>query len=394
MLINGDYKKAIDTCNQILKNDSLSSDIYYKLGLAYQNLLFDDKAFDCFLRASALSPENDIYKFNVAKGYLNKGRLNLAKPILIKLCASDSLNWPYSSYLASIFMQEEKYDDAIGLYRGFYKRDSSNYVLADKLGFAYLKKEEPAPAIKMFTRSLLINKKNINAIKNLAYLEAQTMGAEKAVKSLTRGIDIDSSDMDLYARRAAINYTVYRYKDALKDYQKLLSSGDSSFLNLKRTGLCSAQLQQPKKAVKFLMKAHEKDTADIEVISNIALNYRILGETKKSIYYYRKFLSSLGPLEAQMGLGNLLLAEQLKKDGQYSKAVAAYIKSQEFRSDDNVIMIIANLYDEMLKDSPKAIHYYEIYLNRIKNAKDYDSKYVESIKARLDALKNPDQTLK
>jgi tetratricopeptide (TPR) repeat protein len=246
----------------------------------------------------------------------------------------------------------------------------------------------------MFTRSIALNKKNTNAIKNLAYLYAQNIGADTAVQLLTKGIAVDSTDMDLYARRAAINYTVYRYKEALNDYTKILSSGDSSFLNLKRTGLSSAQMLQPKKAVIFLLKAHEKDSSDLECISNIALNYKILGETKKSIYFYRKFLSRLEPLEAQLGLGNLLLAEQLKNDGQYSKAIAAYIKSQEFRSDDNVIMIVANLYDEKLKDTPKAIRYYEMYLNRIKNAKDYDSKYLESIRARLDALKNPNPAIK
>ena len=34
MLINGDFKKAIDTCNQILAIDTLNSGIFYKLGLA------------------------------------------------------------------------------------------------------------------------------------------------------------------------------------------------------------------------------------------------------------------------------------------------------------------------------------------------------------------------
>ena len=178
LLIKGDFIKAIDTCKQVLTSDSLNPEIYYKLGLAYQNLLSEDKAFDCFLRAAALSPDNNNYKFTVAKGYYNKGRLRAAKPLLESLCAADSMNWPYSSYLGSIMMQEEKYDNAIRLYRGFYKRDNTNYVLADKLGFAYLRNEEPAPAIEMFRRSLSLNKNNINAIKNLAYLYAQTIGAD------------------------------------------------------------------------------------------------------------------------------------------------------------------------------------------------------------------------
>ena len=61
MLIRGDFKKVIDTCKQILAIDTLNSEIYYKLGLAYQNQLTDDKSFDCFLKAATLSPANRQY---------------------------------------------------------------------------------------------------------------------------------------------------------------------------------------------------------------------------------------------------------------------------------------------------------------------------------------------
>ncbi len=67
MLIRGDFKKAIDTCNQILAVDSLNSGVYYKLGLANQSILSDDKAFDCFLRAATLSPDNNNYRFYSCK---------------------------------------------------------------------------------------------------------------------------------------------------------------------------------------------------------------------------------------------------------------------------------------------------------------------------------------
>ncbi len=63
-------------------------------------------------------------------------------------------------------------------------------------------------------RSLSLNPKDINALKNLAYLYAGTTSADTALQLLTRGIGIDSTDMDLYARRAAINFTILNYKKA------------------------------------------------------------------------------------------------------------------------------------------------------------------------------------
>ncbi|MGC1390115.1 MAG: hypothetical protein WA816_03685 [Bacteroidales bacterium] len=388
MLIKGDFKKAIDTCNQILSTDTLNSEIYYKKGLAFQNLLSDDKSLECFLKAASISPNNDNYKFTVAKSFFNKSKLNRARPILLKLCASDTTNWPYAYYLTSIYMQEGKYDESIKIYYRFYKQDYYNYTLADKIGFAYLKKGDLENAKSIFSRSLTLNPKNINAIKNLAYLYAGTTSVDTALQLLTKGINIDSTDLDLYARRAAINFTIFNYKKALDDYLRIISSGDSSFLNLKRAGIGFAVIRQPFEAVEYLLKAYNKDTTDPDVLSFLAQNYNQLYQYKNSAYYYRCLIKVLSPIIPQLGLNYLLLAEVLKSDNQYSEAIAAYIKSQEFRSDNGIYMTIANLYDEKLKDIPKAIHYYELYLNKVKNSKDKnDYDYNDSIRKRIESLK-------
>jgi tetratricopeptide (TPR) repeat protein len=292
-------------------------------------------------------------------------------------------------------MQEGKYDESIKIYYRFYKQDYYNYTLADKIGFAYLKKEELENAKSMFNRSLTLNPKNLNAIKNLAYIYAGTTSADTALRLLTKGIRIDSTDMDLFARRAAINYTIFNYNKAKDDYLKLISSGDSSLLNLKRAGMGFAINHQPKEAVKFFLLAYNKDSADIEVSGNLAQNYMLLNDLKSSAYYYRNVIKVLTPVSVQLGLDYILLAEVLKSDNKYAEAISAYIKSQEFRSDNNVIMIIANLYDEKLKDIPKAIRYYEMYLNKIKNSKDkYDPDYSESIRKRIESLKELNQPAK
>lgn len=392
MLINGNFKKAIDTCSQILVYDSLNAEIYYKQGLAYQNLIAEDKSFDCFLKAATISPDNKDYNFTLAKSYLNKGKSNRAQPILEKLCSSDTMNWPYAYYLTGIYMQEEKYNESLKIYYRFYKKDYYNYNLVDKIGFAYLRKGDFDPAIDMFERSLKINPKNINAIKNLAYLYAGIVSADTAVKLLTTGIKIDSSDMDLYARRAAINFSRKSYIRALDDYLKLINSGDSSFLNLKRTGIGYGKSGKPKESVRYLLKAYSRDTSDMEVMSYLAQNYGQIKDYRKSAYYTKKLISSLTVFEKQLGLNYLLLGEELKSDNQYTDAINAYLKSQEYRSDNSVLMIVANLYDEKLKDIPKAIHYYEMYLNKLKTSKSrYDTDYTESIRKRIESLKKQNQ---
>jgi tetratricopeptide (TPR) repeat protein len=388
ILVRGDYKKVVDTCTQILAVDTLNSEIYYKLGLAYQNLIQDDKSLDCFIQAATISPDNSNYNFTLAKSYLTRGKTSKAKPLLLKLCASDTTNWPYAYYLTSILMQEQKFTEAIKMYYQFYKKDYNNYLFADKIGFAYLRNGDFDLAIDILRRSLSLNPKNTNTIKNLAFLYAGVVSADSAVRLLTKGIQIDSSDMDLYTRRAAINFKINNFKKALPDYLRLINSGDSSALNLKRTGIGYAKSLKPKEAVFYLLKAYKADTADLETVSNLAQNYVQLKDKKNAIFFYKTLLTMLDPFETAIGLDYLLLAEVLKSDNQNAEAIEAYVKSQTYRSDTNVLMIIANLYDEKLKDVPKAIHYYEMYLNRIKNSKDiYDSDYTESVKNRIVSLK-------
>lgn len=391
MLIRGEFKAVIDTCKQILDKDKLNSEVYYKLGLAYQNLSFEDKSFECFLKAVSITPENRNYSFTVAKSYFNRGMSNRAKPILLKLYAVDSTNWAYAYYLTSIYLQEGKYDESIKIYQLFLNQDLQNYTFMDKIGFAYLKKGEFNKAIEMYNRSLSINPNNLNAIKNLAYLYTGVK-VETSLKLLDRGILIDSSDMDLIARRAALNFTIFNYNVALNDYLKIIGAGDSSVMNLKRAGIALTATNQSREAVKYLLKAYESDTADFETLSYLAQNYYIIKEFKTSAYYNNRKIKLLNSAIPQLGLSYILLGEVLKSDNRFNESVNAYIKSQEYRSDNNVIMMIANLYDEKLMNIPKAIYYYEMYLRKEKNTKnEFSTEYNESIRKRIESLKTINQ---
>ena len=392
LLISGEYNKVIDTCRQILVIDSLNSEIYYKMGLAYQNLLPDDKSFDCFLKAATISPDNNMYNFMLAKDYYNKGKMNLAKPILQKLCVRDSLNWTYAYYLTSIYMQEGKYDESIKIYRLFYLQDSSNYIILDKIGFACLRKKEYFNAIDLYNRSLKQNGKNVSALKNLSFLYASTHRNDTAIQLLARGIKIDPTDMDLYVRRAALNFSLNYTKRALDDYLEILNSGDSSVLYLKRSGIGYSNNLQPKEAVQYLLLAYNKDTSDLEVSGFLAQNYKKLNDLKSSAYYYRHIINILTPVIIQLSYNYVFLAEILKSDSLYDEAITAYLKGQEFRVDVNIYMIIANLYDEKLNNIPKAIYYYQLFLDNLKNSRmPFTPDYVESIRKRLEYLKQNQQ---
>ena len=392
MIMRGETNRAIDTCRQILASDSLNSEIYYKLGLAYQNLLPDDKSFDCFLKAAIISPDNKQYCFMVAKEYYNAGKINQAEPLLQDLYRKDSMNWSYGYFLTSVYMQKGRYDESINIYNRFLKQDSQNYNILDKIGFACLRKGDFKNAINFYNRSLAINNKNTNALKNLSYLYSSTNRVDTALQLLSTGIKIDPEDIDLYVRRAGLNYLVNYTKRALDDYLKILSTGDSSFLYLKRSGIGYLNNLQPKEALKYLLIAYSKDSSDYETASYLGQIYYQNKDPKNSIRYYKRVIKLLTPITRQMGIATVMLAESQKAGGFYKDAITSYLNALKLSSDNNLYIIIANLYDEKLRDFPKAIYYYETFLDKIKKSNmKFKPDYVESVKKRVEYLKNPDK---
>ena len=390
MLLRGDYEKVIDTCKQILAYDSLNPEIYYKIGIAYQNTLEDDLSLTSFNKAVSLNPRNSAYNFALAKAYYGKGKFKLAEPLLNRLCSLDSMKWLYFNYLTNIYVQSGRFDEAISVYKRFLTEDSTNYVYLDKIAFASIKKSDLPYAKNLYNKSLSINPRDLTAIKNLAYCYASTKSADTAIQLLSKGIEIDSTDMDLYARRAQIYYSRNYTKRALNDYLVILASGDSSEVYLKRAGIGYCYNLQPREAIVYLLKAYKTDSSDYEASSYLGQCYYKIRDMKNSAYYYNRVIKLLRPVNAQLGLTYVLCAESLKGNGNYPDAISGYLKAYDIDNDPNLYMIIANIYDEKLNNKEKAIYYYQKFLNNFKKSKmKFTPEYVEKIQKRLEFLKSP-----
>ncbi|MBI5008089.1 MAG: hypothetical protein HZB98_00195, partial [Bacteroidia bacterium] len=257
----------------------------------------------------------------------------------------------------------------------------------DKTAFAYLRKDNFDDAIMLFNKSLSIDSNNVSAIKNLSYLYASTSRWDTAVAILGKGMKIDPSDMDLYARRAQLFFSKNYTKRAMDDYLKILASGDTNKLYLKRVGIGYSYNLQPAKAIPYLLLAHRSDTTDYETCSYLAQCYERSGDNKNGVFYYKKAVKILMPLHIQLGRTYFLCALVLQDDNLFKDAIDYYNRALEIDHNINVLMVIANLYDEELNDRDNAIKYYRTFLERIKGSEiAFPSEYIEQVKKRLEYL--------
>lgn len=394
MLIRGEYRKVIDTCRQILLHDALNPDIHYKIGLAHLNILEEDLALNSFYSAFTLSPGNRNYCFMLAKSYYSRGKYREAEPLLDTLVSADSMNWSYAYYLTGVLMQSGRYDEAINTYKRFLEHDSINSTLIDKLAFAHLRKGDFEIATDLYNKSLAINSINTAAIKNLAFLYTNAMNSDTAIYLLSKGIEIDPDDMDLYVRRAQLYYARSYRKRALDDYLVILASGDSSRLYLKRIGIGYSYNLQPREAIPYLFKAYQSDSSDYETCSYLGQSYFKIKEMQKSSYYYNRAIRILTPVKQQLGMTYVLLGDSQSGGADYHGAIDDYHKAQAEWPDPNNFMKIANIYDDKLNDRVNAIKYYQMYLDNVKNLKIMvGAQYLEAVQKRLDFLKKSSQNL-
>jgi len=389
LLIGGEYEKVIDTCLLLIKSDSLDPDTHYKLALAYQNILMDDEAVSEYTKALSLRPADKNYKYSLAKILYSKNKFKAAEPLMADLYATDTLRWDYAYFLTSIMMQTGRYDEPITIYKRFQQNEPLNYLFYDKIGFALLRKGEFDEAIDCYNRSLELNPINTSAIKNLSYLYASTNRRDTAIVLLTKGISMDPEDMDLYTRRAQIYFTMNYTKRAMDDYLVLIASGDSSAINLKRVGIGYMNNLQPDKAVGYLKLSYVRDSSDYETSSYLGQAYFKIKDNKNNIRYYTRTIRLISPVENTARYTYLLLAESLKADGQYQRAIDNYLKVQRFSIDPNIYMIVANIYDEQLNDKEKALQYYDLFLGVFKKSTTgFKSDYIDAIRKRIEYLRN------
>jgi tetratricopeptide (TPR) repeat protein len=395
LLLQGKYQQVIDTCKLILKYDSLNPEINYKMGIACQNLLREDLALNCFRKATTLDPYNKAYSFSLAKALYSDGKFRMAEPILNKLCAQDSLNWTYAYYLSGIYMQTDRFDEAIEIYKRFLLNDSTHYVYHDKMAFANLRKGDFLTAIEWYNKSLSLNNHNISAIKNLSWLYASTMQPDTAIQVLTRGIEIDSTDLDLYVRRAQVNFSKNWTKKALDDYLVLLAAGDSSTLYLKRAGIGYCYNFQPKDAIVYLLKAYESDSTDYETSSFLGQCYFLIKDMTSSIYFYNRAVKILSAVNSKLALTHTLLADSQKGNKEYKAAIENYLEAYAISNDANLNMVVANIYDEKLHNYESAIYYYQRFLKTQKNARlKLPPEYIDKVAKRLEYLNKIQQKSK
>jgi len=313
------------------------------------------------------NPEEVSSLLLLSELYLNQGNLKEAEKVLKEVLKVNSDSYPAHVMLARIFfnnkeykqalaeydlalkiswsadllmeksdvyIQEEKYDKVISLYREILKRESHNERVSLALvNFLLLQKKEDE-ALAELNRLKTLTERPDRVDLSMARLYARLEKYDRAIEILKNSLKLNNATKVRYFL-AVIMSQADLYEEALAELQMIGREADEYEKSIILQGRILRYLKRPEQAVELLEKAvQEEEGRSVDMYVMLAALYRLqdkneLGrstfdralsafpEDYELLYEYGLFLDTLGSQEEAISI----LEEVIKRQPEHGEAL-------------------------------------------------------------------------
>lgn len=387
LILNKNYNEAL---SQIKSNLDVRPDaeLYFKQGLIYRQLLRPISAERSIGNSISLDSTNSRYLAEYADLLTEIG--NPFKAISFYKRASfyspDDFNLQYK--VGRAYMNTENFEEAYGVFMMIRVKDSTNVVYNKQLGIAALRTGRVDQAIDLFESVLESNPYDFSSYQYLVTLYAMNKDAVHVVRTSDRALFFFPENSAILLREANSLYAIKEYEEAIPVYESYLSKNDSAFAVLKNYGLCLYFVKENQKSRNVLEQSFYINSEDPIVIFYLGLVCKKLADLPGSIEYLNMVISDVryGMTEMYHSLGQVYGLQR-----EFEKAIEALKEAYKSNPEKKEILVeIANTYEEFNPNKKLALNYYTQYLNEAGdtavNAK-YAQERINKIKERVDLQK-------
>jgi Tfp pilus assembly protein PilF len=187
------------------------------------------------------------------------------------------------SALGTAFPLNQQADTAIYYYNIAISKDSSYYRAYSSRGTAYLLKEIPDKAEADYKKALKLKFNDLSTMISLASLRASLNDINGAMDYFRQAEDIDAKYIDIYWNRGALNLSLNRFYDALKDVNKAISLEPNNPKGFFFRGTVERYLKKYDEAMKDYNEALRLNPLEGEAYVRRGILYGDMGEYKKAI---------------------------------------------------------------------------------------------------------------
>ncbi len=361
LYVQGKFDRIIGTAQTIIENKNPAATDFYWYTLALDKKGNIKTCLSVLEEAGRIFPENKELEIQLANTYYESGNYFLAAPIFERYPEKTDCRIK----LANIYEFKSAYQKAISIFEGLYKNDTTNILYLKHLGENYYKTDSIDTALFFYHKAFEINPFDQPVAYRIALIHLKKNEFGKSVKVCDTILFQDSLNRKFLKQRGFSYFKWKKYENAVSDFSKLLSNGDSGTFTLKYLGISELSSNDFHTGRKHLLKAYSKDSADFEICFYLGRAFLNSMEQEKGLVYFEKAENLLKPQP------ELLTALYQEKASLYSAlerfddALKMHSVSYELIPKPEYLFYIASIYQNRKDDKQKAYTYYESFLDKL-----------------------------
>jgi tetratricopeptide (TPR) repeat protein len=390
------YQQAIDYLVQ--KNDTSKEADMQKV-LCYNYLHNYPKAIEVLLSLQEKDSADVQVKIQLASAYNNLSMLPESIKYFDELIKADSTNAYFKIRKADLLYQSNKYDQALDEYKQAFVDDNSSY-LPKQIASCFEKVQQWDSAKIYFNRALQIDstdeKSKIELVKTDINQENYAAALYRSEEFLLK----DTNNIQLNILKSFCFYQLNDYTNAIANFERCRSLGDTSLLVNKYLGFSYFFSDSDEKANPYLIQAFNQDTTNNSVLYALASVNQTLENFPEAIRLYEKLIQKAVPSNNILYMYYKKLADSYHKNNDYQPAIDNYKKALMYFSgfqNMDLLFNIADLYDVYLHDYEMSIGYYRQYRESLNDYMQFlvksDSTNEREIGNVSDRLKSLDEQI-
>jgi tetratricopeptide (TPR) repeat protein len=369
------YSEALILLDRVLLAEPTNKEAYASKGLVLQELYSYDQAIKAYVKALALDSTDQRLLIALANTYKLSQDYPNAVRYYTSALAHDSTSQFLQLELATCKLMNDQFDDAIADFSALYQKDSLNTYILKSLGYSFNQIEQYEGSIYFFQKALAVKPNDKGCVMSLANLYSKVKLYGEGIQVTEAYRMLDSTNREVNSKNAYLFLLDKNFTGAIARFRKCIEAGDQSEFNYKNLGIAYYSMDEYETAKEYLEKAFGLDPEDASTLHFLGICcyksfYKELG-----IRYLEEALKVYQPTEDKIALVYRNYAEACRGWDKCptEKKIASSLRAYEFNPKDSTLAQILGLEYERAKDWPKAVTYYELYVNSLKfDEKDPD----------------------
>lgn len=296
-----DFDKAEEIYLSVLSIEPNAAVAHFELSEIYQIRQNATKALSHAKKAVEISPENEWYRGNLAEVYFRTNQFDLAGKEYEALVAKQPNNTNYIFSLAEVYLYQGKLKESLPLYN----------KIEEKMGLS---------------EELIMHKNKIHM---------QLNQPDSAIAEMNKLIESSPNEPRYYGILADIYEEIGENQKALASYQKILAIDPNNgyvHLSLYEHYKYHGQKDKSKEELLLAFKSARVDVfTKSEVLSEYFINSERNEDLKKFAYELLDITIDIHPED---GIGYILYADYLNRDGEVSKTIEMMEKGLLYEPSD------------------------------------------------------------